>query len=191
MSPDYDVELMFKLMVHPIATSYQQADIREVIGKIPGISFHEKGETNQKESHRGMIRTLKLVLRHDTANSWPIVYHATQQNAAYNQAVDVPDHETALPKSSGRNHPNAMNKRITACRQVGRQEAGAPYHIHPKGGEQVRNLTSGYDWAAPSGSNRSNRASPKVRTPSIRRSVLYEVGGNPISKLRAQSVNTL
>ena len=36
-----------------------------------------------------MIRTLKFGLRYDPVNSRAIGYHATQQNAAYNVAVDV------------------------------------------------------------------------------------------------------
>ena len=84
-----------------------------------------------------MIRTLKFSLRRDPANSRSIGYHATQQNAAYNHAVDVLNREPALPKHSGRNHPDAMNKRITAWRQMDRQKAGAPYHIHQEGSEQA------------------------------------------------------
>ena len=77
-----------------------------------------------------MIRTLKFALRRDRANSWAIGYHATQQNAAYNHAVDVLNREPDLPKRSGRNHPDAVNKRITAWRQGNRHKADAPYHIH-------------------------------------------------------------
>ena len=68
-----------------------------------------------------MIRTLKFVLRYDPANSRAIGYYATQQNAAYNHAVDVLNREPELPKRSGRNHPDALNKRITAWRQANRQ----------------------------------------------------------------------
>ena len=84
-----------------------------------------------------MIRTLKFALRHDPANSRAIGYHATQQNAAYNHAVDVLNREPDLPKRSGRSHPDAMNKRITAWRQGNRQVADAPYYIHQEGGEQA------------------------------------------------------
>ena len=84
-----------------------------------------------------MIRTLKLALRHDPANSQAIGYHATQQNAAYNHGVDVLNREPNLPKRSGRNHPDAMNKRITAWRQANRKKADAPYHIHQEGAEQA------------------------------------------------------
>ena len=61
-----------------------------------------------------MIRTLQFALRYDPTNSRAIGYHATQQNAAYNPAVDILNREPNLPKRSGRNHPDAMNKRITA-----------------------------------------------------------------------------
>ena len=84
-----------------------------------------------------MIRTLKFALRHNPANSRAIGYHATQQNAAYNHAVDVLNREPDLPKRSGRNHPDAMNKRITTWRQADRQTADAPYHIHQEGSEQA------------------------------------------------------
>ena len=83
------------------------------------------------------IRTLKFALRCDPANSRAIGYHATQQNAAYNHAVDVLNREPELPKRSGRNHPDALNKRITAWRQANRQRADAPYHIHQQGAEEA------------------------------------------------------
>ena len=84
-----------------------------------------------------MIRTLKFALHHNPANSRAIGYHATQQNAAYNHAVDVLNREPNLPKRSGRNHPDAMNKRITAWRQSNREKANAPYYIHQEGSEQA------------------------------------------------------
>ena len=84
-----------------------------------------------------MIRTLKFVLRSDPANSQAIGYHATQQNAAYNHAVDVLNREPELPKRSGRNCPDALNKRITIWRQANRQKAGAPYYIHQQGAEEA------------------------------------------------------
>ena len=58
-----------------------------------------------------MIRTLKFALRYNPANSWAVGCYATQQNAAYNAAVDVLNRELELPKRSGRNHPDALNKR--------------------------------------------------------------------------------
>ncbi len=61
-----------------------------------------------------MIRTLKFALHHHPDVSQAIGYYATQQNAAYNHAVDNLNRDPALPKRSGRNHPDAMNKRITA-----------------------------------------------------------------------------
>ena len=61
-----------------------------------------------------MIRTLKFALRCNPVNSRAIGYYATQQNGAYNHAVDVLNREPALPKRSGRNCPDALNKRITA-----------------------------------------------------------------------------
>ena len=84
-----------------------------------------------------MIRTLKFALHHDPANSRAIGYQATQQNAAYNVAVDVLNREPNLPKRSGKNAPDAINKRITAWRQANRQRADAPYHIHQEGAEQA------------------------------------------------------
>ena len=84
-----------------------------------------------------MIRTLKFALRQDPANSQAIGYHATQQNAAYNHAVDVLNREPELPKHSGKNHPDALNKRITAWRQADRQKAVAPYYIHQQGAEEA------------------------------------------------------
>ena len=84
-----------------------------------------------------MIRTLKYALCQDPANSRAIGYHATQMNAAYNVAVDVLNQEPELPKRSGKNHPDAMNKRITKWRQGHRQQAQAPYYIHQEGAEQA------------------------------------------------------
>lgn len=84
-----------------------------------------------------MIRTLKFPMRHDPANSQAVGYHATQQNAAYNHGVDVLNREPNLPKRSGRNHPDAMNKGITAWRRGNRQRADAPYHIHQQGSEEA------------------------------------------------------
>ena len=84
-----------------------------------------------------MIRTLKFALRRNPVNSRTIGYLATQQNLAYNFAVDVLNREPHLPKRSGRNHPDAINKRITAWRQANRQKTDAPYHIHQQGSEQA------------------------------------------------------
>ena len=84
-----------------------------------------------------MIRTLKFALRYDPANSQAIGYYATQQNLAYNAAVDVLNQEPNLPKRSGKSHPDAINKRTTAWRQANRQTADAPYYIHQEGGEQA------------------------------------------------------
>lgn len=84
-----------------------------------------------------MIRTLKFALRRDPANSQAIGYCATQQNAAYNHAVEVLKREPSLPKRSGHGHPDAINKRITAWRQSNRQIADAPYHVHQEGGERA------------------------------------------------------
>ena len=83
------------------------------------------------------IRTIKFALRRDPANSQAIAYCATQQNLAYNHAVDVLNREPNLPKRSGKNHPDAMNKRITAWRKANRAKADAPYHIHQQGAEQA------------------------------------------------------
>ena len=84
-----------------------------------------------------MIRTLTFALRRDPDTSRAIGYYATQQNLAYNHAVDVLNREPHLPKRSGKNHPDALNKRITAWRQANRQKAVAPYYIHQEGGEQA------------------------------------------------------
>ena len=84
-----------------------------------------------------MIRTLKFAMHRDPANSRAIGYQATQQNLAYNITVGVLNREPDLPKRSGRNHPDAMNKRITAWRQDNRQRADAPYHIHQQGSEEA------------------------------------------------------
>ena len=79
----------------------------------------------------------EIRLRHDPANSRAIGYHATQQNAAYNHSVDVLNREPAQPKRNGRNHPDAINKRITGWRQSNRHKATAPYHIHQEGAEHA------------------------------------------------------
>ena len=82
-------------------------------------------------------RTLKCALRRNPDNSQAIGYLATQQNAAYNHAADILNREPHLPKRSGHNHPDAMNKRITAWRQANRQKTNAPYHIHQQGAEEA------------------------------------------------------
>ena len=74
-----------------------------------------------------MFRTLKYALRRGPANSRATGYHATQMNAAYKVAVDVLHREPELPKRSGKNHPNALNKHITQSRQINRHQAQAPY----------------------------------------------------------------
>ena len=84
-----------------------------------------------------MIRTLTFALRRDPDTSQAIGYYATQQNTAYNAAVDVLNREPNLPKRSGRKHPDAINKRITSWRQANRRQADAPYYIHQEGGEQA------------------------------------------------------
>ncbi len=83
------------------------------------------------------IRTLKSSLRFDPDNSRAIGYYATQENAAYNAAVDVLNREPDLPKRSGKNAPDAINKRITAWRQANRQSADAPYYVHQQGAEDA------------------------------------------------------
>ena len=83
------------------------------------------------------IRTLKFAPRYDPANSRAIGYHATQENAAYNHAVDVPNREPEPPKRSGRIHPDALDKRATAWRQANRQKADAPYCIHQQGAAEA------------------------------------------------------
>ena len=71
-----------------------------------------------------MIRTLKLALCYNPANSRAIGYYSTQQNFAYNAAVDVLNQEPELPKGSGRNHPDALNKRITMWLKLGSHGVG-------------------------------------------------------------------
>ena len=84
-----------------------------------------------------MIRTLTFALRRDPDTSRAIGYYATQQNLAYNHAVDVLNQEPELPKRSGHNHPDALNKRITAWRQANRQRTDAPYYIHQQGAKEA------------------------------------------------------
>lgn len=48
-----------------------------------------------------MIRTLKFTLCHDPTKS----YHANQQNAAFNHAVDILNRQSDLPKRSTRITP--------------------------------------------------------------------------------------
>ena len=84
-----------------------------------------------------MIRTLKFALLRDPDNSQAIGYYATQQNAAYNHAVEKLNREPGLPKRSGQGQPDAINKRITAWHQSNRRTADAPYHVHQEGGEQA------------------------------------------------------
>ena len=84
-----------------------------------------------------MMRTLTFALRRDPDTSRDIGYHTTQQNHAYNHAVDVLNREPNLPKRNRKIHPDALNKRITAWRQAHRQKADAPYYIHQEGGEQA------------------------------------------------------
>ena len=80
-----------------------------------------------------MIRTLTFALRRDPDTSRAIGYHATQQNLAYNHAynhaVDMLNQEPNLPKRSGKNHPDALNKRITVWRQTHRQKDDAPFSV--------------------------------------------------------------
>ena len=83
------------------------------------------------------IHTLKFALHYDPDNSQAIGYHATQQNAAYNHAVDVLNREPVLPKRSGRNRPDPLNKRITVWWQANRQRSDAPYYIHQQGAEDA------------------------------------------------------
>ena len=52
-----------------------------------------------------MIRTLKFALRHDPGTSQAIAYHATQQNLAYNHAVDVLNREPR-PVQAQRQEPS-------------------------------------------------------------------------------------
>ena len=90
------------------------------------------------------IRTLKFSLRRNSDNSRFIGCHASQQNLAYNHAVDVLNREPNPPKRSGRNHQDAMKQRTTTRRQADRQKANAPYHIHQGGAGQAweANLTT-------------------------------------------------
>ena len=113
-----------------------------------------------------MIRTLKFTIRRDPANSQAIGYYATQQNAAYNAAVNVLNREPNLPKRSGSKHPDAMNKRITSWRQANRRQADAPYYIHQEAVNRLGKPTSGYSRTVPSDWNGSPKPSPKARNQS-------------------------
>ena len=84
-----------------------------------------------------MIRTLKYAVRHSPENAQAISYQATQQNLAYNHAVDILNREPELPKRSSPNCPDALSKRTTAWRQENRSITQAPYHIHQLGAEQA------------------------------------------------------
>ena len=84
-----------------------------------------------------MIRTLKYAVGHSPENAQAIGYYATQQNLAYNHAVDLLNREPQLPKRSSPHQPNALGKRITAWRQENRSITQAPYHIHQLGAEQA------------------------------------------------------
>ena len=98
---------------------------------------HSTQQKNTNVSNVTLIYTLKVALRYDPDDSQAIGYYATQQNAAYNAAVDVLNQEPNLHKRSSRNNPDAINKRITAWRQADRHRADAPYYIHQEGGEQA------------------------------------------------------
>ena len=84
-----------------------------------------------------MIRTLKYAVKHSPENAQAIGYQATQQNLAYNQAVDLLNREPNLPKRSSTHCPNALSKRTTKWRQENRSITQAPYHIHQLGAEQA------------------------------------------------------
>ena len=84
-----------------------------------------------------MIRTLKYAIKHSPANAQAIGYQATQQNLAYNQAVDILNREPELPKRSSPNCPDALSKHTTKWRQENRSITQAPYHIHQLGAEQA------------------------------------------------------
>ena len=84
-----------------------------------------------------MIRTLKYAVKHSTQNAQAIGYQATQQNLAYNHAVDILNREPQLPKRSSPHCPDALSKRTTAWRQENRSITQAPYHIHQLGAEQA------------------------------------------------------
>ena len=84
-----------------------------------------------------MIRTLKYAVRHSPQNAQAIGYYATQQNLAYNHAVDILNREPELPKRSSKYCPDALGKRITKWRQENRSITQAPYHIHQLGAEQA------------------------------------------------------
>ncbi len=113
-----------------------------------------------------MIRTLKFTLRRDPANSQAIGYYATQQNAAYNAAVDVLNREPNLPKRSGSKHPDAMNKRITSWRQANRGRLTRLTTSTRKAVNRLGKPTSGYSRTVPSDWNGSPKPSPKARNQS-------------------------
>ena len=84
-----------------------------------------------------MIRTLKYAVRHSPENAQAIGYQATQQNLAYNHAVELLNREPELPKRSSPHCPDALSKRNTKWRQENRSITQAPYHIHQLGAEQA------------------------------------------------------
>ena len=104
---------------------------------------------------------------YDRTNSRAIGYYATQQNAAYNHGVDVLNREPELPKRSGRNHPDAINKRITAWRQD--TQKGPTIRITSTGKAASRRgkSTSGCSKVGPSGWNASRRPTTRAKSRNI------------------------
>ena len=65
-----------------------------------------------------MIRTLKFALRYNPASSRAIGYYATQQNAAYNAAVDVLNREpktAQAQRSASPRRPQQAHHRVAAA----------------------------------------------------------------------------
>ena len=113
-----------------------------------------------------MLRTLKFALRHDLANSRAVGYQVTQQNAAYNRTVDVLNREPKLPKRSGRNQPDAINKRITAWRPGNRRKPTRLTTSTRKAVNRFGKPTNDYNRHVPSGRYALPTRKPRVKNPS-------------------------
>ena len=80
-------------------------------------------------------RTVILPLVNNSATSTIIGRLTSQQRLAYNQAVNILNRESNIPKRAHKGSSFGLNKRITAWRNASPDEASAPYHIHQQGSE--------------------------------------------------------
>ena len=113
-----------------------------------------------------MIRTLTFALRRDPDTSRHIGYYATQQNLAYNHAVDVLNREPHLPKRSGQNHPDALNKRITVWRRPTGKKPTHPTTSTRKAANRLGKPISDYRKLVRHDSNASPKPRPVAKHPS-------------------------